>query len=335
MSTKPSTQPATATDEAVDFLVIGAPKAGTTSIFEYLRGHSEITLPPDKEVPYFNDDGVYNSLSWEEYVRRAFPEHDPRLRTGTITPHYMFPVSGAPGGSDYDEYTVPRRIRERLPSVRLIAILRDPVERAYSHHKQEVRLGLESRTFPEAVDQLLRPAELDRYRRTFTRTDCYVTVGEYGRILGAYRDTFPREQMLVLFTETLARQPREVLARIYEFLGVASQRDPGNLGKRYNVSAAEVRLSRFNPASLVRLASANPLARAAWHSLSEGRRTRMLAGYRRINFRFHAWNRRGTEASEPTAEESAALERLREHYAADGARLAELLGEAPPWAGAA
>ncbi|HEX7244591.1 MAG TPA: sulfotransferase domain-containing protein [Solirubrobacterales bacterium] len=321
---------------SLDFLVIGAPKSGTTSLFEYLRDHPEIDLPPDKEAPYFSDDRIVGRLSWEEYLQRAFPAGGRSRLMGTITPHYMSPITGVAEGPDgrlptYDEHTLPRRIHERLPSARLIAILRDPVERAYSHHIQETRLGHETRPFPVAVDELLRPEALADSRRQSTRTNCYVVLGEYGRLLSAYYDLFPHERILVLFTEELAREPRAVLERIYEFLAVDAV-EPRNLGRRYNVSAAEPKIARVSPASAVRLASANRVARAAWHSLSTRRRSALLAWYKRLDFRFKSWNRRPAPAAEPSAADVAALERLRAHYAPDALLLAELLDYPLPWA---
>jgi len=321
---------------SLDFLVIGAPKSGTTTLFEYLREHPRIELPPDKEAPYFSDDRIVGRLSWEEYLRRTFPAGGGGRLRGTITPHYMSPITGVAGGPGgnapaYDEHTLPRRIHERLPSARLIAILRDPVERAYSHHVQETRLGHETRPFPVAVDELLRPETLADSRRQSTRTNCYVALGEYGRLLGAYYDLFPAERILVLLTEELAREPRAVLERIYEFLEIDAV-EPRNLGRRDNVSAAELKVSRVSPASAVRLASANPVTRAIWHSLSARRRSALLAWYKRLDFRFKSWNRRPAPAKEPPAADVAALDRLREHYAPDALLLAELLGRPVPWA---
>jgi Sulfotransferase domain len=323
--------------DTIDFLVIGAPKSGTTSLFEYLRGHPEIDLPPDKEVPYFSDDRVYGRTSWEEYLRKwAFPMAKRGRVSGTITPHYMTPITGVAAGPNgepaYDSQTLPRRIHEQLPSARLIAILRDPVERAYSHHAQETRTGAETRSFADAVDELLRPEQLARSRASSTRTDCYVVLGEYGRILGAYRDLFPRERILVLLTADLERDPLEALRRIYDFLEVSPDYEPRNLGKRYNVAGAEFKLSPDLPRRMVRTASANPLARAAWRSLSPTRRGALLDAHRRFSFRFRNWNRRGaTSAPRPSAEVVAALERLRDHYAAEQPLLEELLGYPPPW----
>jgi len=328
------TEEATAKEDIVDFLVIGAPKAGTTSLFEYLRHHPEISLPPDKEAPYFNDDRVYGAVPWEEYVRNAFPGPERRRLRATITPHYMFPVTHTAESGERDEYTVPRRIHQRLPGVRLIAILRDPVERAYSHHHQEARRGHDDRGFAEAVDELLRPTELERWRGRFDTANCYVTTGEYGRILGAYYETFPAEQILVLFTEELARDPEGTMRRIYDFVGVEPPpRPPRNLGKRYNVSAAEQRFDKVTPATFVKVASGNRFARRIWHSLSEEGRKRVLARYRQLDFRFHAWNRRGEAPAEEeiSAADRAALERLRAHYAPDGEKLEALLERRPPW----
>lgn len=334
MSAELGTEEATVREDVVDFLVIGAPKSGTTSLFEYLRHHPEISLPPDKEAPYFNDDRVFRDLSWQEYLRRAFPGPERRRLRATITPHYMFPVTRTAESEECDEYTVPRRIHERLPGVRLVAILRDPVERAYSHHHQEARRGHDGRGFAQAVEELLRPAELERWRGRFDTANCYVTIGEYGRILGAYHETFPAEQILVLFTEDLARDPEATMERIYEFVGVEPPpQAPRNLGKRYNVSAAEQRVEKVTPATFVKVASGNRVARRVWHSLSEERRKRALTAYRRLNFRFHAWNRRGEAPAEDeiSAEDAAALERLREHYKPDGEKLAALLGRELPW----
>jgi len=120
--------------DILDFIIIGAQKAGTTSLFEHLRRHPEISLPVGKEVPYFSHDRVY-ARGWTDYMRKlarhdAFA--DPGRKWGTVTPQYMLGgVYRSPGDvarGNGDERTVPLRIKECLPSVRLIAILRDPVE---------------------------------------------------------------------------------------------------------------------------------------------------------------------------------------------------------------
>jgi Sulfotransferase domain len=328
-------------DDAIDFLVIGAMKAGTTSLFEYLRGHPEIDLPPDKEVPYFNDDRLYGKVAWDEYLRLAFPTPKRGRLSGTVTPLYMSPIACAseagadgkvPASTGYDNFALPRRIHERLPSARLIAILRDPVERAYSHYVEETRRSGESRPFAVAVDDLLRPDTLARSRSHLMPNSGYIALGEYGRLLEGYYDLFPRERILVLLTRDLAREPLDVLRRIYDFLGVASDVEPPNLGKRYNVGAPKFKVRPGLPATVVEKASANRAARAAWHSLSSERKSAILGAYRRFNYRFRDWNRRSdTSADSPSAEVSAGLERLRNHYAEERPLLEKLLGYSPPW----
>lgn len=326
-------------DDAIDFLVIGAMKAGTTSLFEYLRGHPEIDLPPDKEVPYFNDDRFYGKQAWEEYLRMAFPTPGHGRLSGTVTPLYMSPIAPAaeadgdgkePAG--YDNFELPRRIHERLPSARLIAILRDPVERAYSHYVEETRRSGESRPFAAVVDDLLQPDALARSRSELMPNGGYIALGEYGRLLEGYYDLFPRERILVLFTRDLAREPMDVLGRIYDFLGVAPDVEPPNLGKRYNVGAPRFKVRPGLPATVVEKASANRAARTAWHSLSAKRKSAILGAYRRFNYRFRDWNRRTDASAEPpSAEVSAGLKRLRNHYAEERKLLEKLLGYSPPW----
>jgi hypothetical protein len=157
--------------DLLDFIVIGAQKAGTTSLFQYLRYHPEISLPAGKEVPYFSHDALY-ARGWAAYMRnlaRYEAISDPMRKWGTVTPQYM--VGGVLQATadvaiknNYDERTVPLRIHERLPDVRMIAILRDPVERALSHHRMAVMIGRERRSFDDVVGELLRPNALDRAR---------------------------------------------------------------------------------------------------------------------------------------------------------------------------
>src|SRR5262249_10341775 len=76
------------TKEVLDFIVIGAQKSGTTTLFEYMRRHPELCLPVAKEVPYFSNDTRYRE-EWTTYLRKAFPFSDPECRWGTVTPQYM------------------------------------------------------------------------------------------------------------------------------------------------------------------------------------------------------------------------------------------------------
>jgi hypothetical protein len=340
--------------DMLDFIVIGAQKAGTTSLYEYLRHHPDISLPAGKEWPYFSHDALYER-GWTAYMRDLAREGyeatgDPLRKRGTVTPHYMVggvykSTSDVAVKDSYDERTVPLRIRERLPNVRLIAILRDPVKRALSHHRMMVTRGWERRSFDDAIGELLRPEALERARRRPQEGTGYIAWGEYGRILAGYFDVFPPEQILVVFTDELERAPAQLLSRIQEFIGVRADFEPHNLGERYLVGAIERGFSWMSPSTW--MSPSSPLspqgvqralvrssaARAAWHVIPKARQRRLRRPYERISYRVALRNRRfAANEVRANAEPSlATLARLREHYTQDGGQLAALLGVTPSW----
>lgn len=344
--------------DILDFIIIGAQKSGTTSLFQYLRHHPEISLPAGKEVPYFSHDALYTG-GWTAYMRDLARNEfegaaDPMQKWGTVTTHYMAGAVYRSSGdaalkNSHDEHTVPLRIRECLPDVRLIAILRDPVERALSHHRMTVRRGRERRSFDDAIGELLRPHALERARRCPRESEDtgYITWGEYGRILAGYFDVFPREQILVVFTDELERAPAQLLGRIQEFIGVRADVEPDNLGTRYQIGKVERGFSWMNRSSW--MAPSSPLspqgvhralmrssaARAVWDAIPQARQRRLRRPYDRIANRVVLRNRRrrsGPNEVRANAEPSlATLAQLREHYVQDTGQLAALLGVAPSW----
>jgi hypothetical protein len=352
-----------ANKDSLDFIVIGTQKSGTSSLFHYLRHHPEIFIPRHKEVPYFSHDPAVLTVEWSTYMsniaRQVFFDDqpgalaDPGRKWGTVTPQYtaggVWDANGdAPSEAGaYDERTVPSRIRERLPNVRLIAILRDPVARALSHHRMLVRIGRERDTFDAAVARLLRHDALESARRQPRETTGYIVWGEYGRILSGYFDVFPREQILVVFTDELERDPTRLLTRVQEFIGVSADFAPVNLGEQYNVGRPQLMFTWTRPSTWLSLSSpmspqgvrralaANPAVRAVWRKVPTERQRRLLTPYERIGGRVARWNRRraptGVTVTADAEPSPATLARLRAHYAEDGQHLAELLGVAPPW----
>jgi hypothetical protein len=325
--------------DTLDFIIIGAQKAGTTSLFEYLRQHPELSLPPGKEVPYFSHEAA-RARGWTAYMRKGFRFADASSKWGTVTPQYM--VGGLwdqpnplPSNEVYDERTVPMRIRECLPEIRLIAILRDPVDRARSHYRMAVMNEIEKRTFDQAIDHLLRPDVLEHARREPNETTGYVAWGEYGRILAGYFDIFSREQILVLFTEDLRNDPEQLVRRVYKFVGVRADFTPDNLGMRYRVGGDARRFSwlaansQLNPWRLQERVTGNSVARGLWHALPERRRHQFDRMFTRIAHRTDLLNRRTN--TEVIDADHATLERLRAHYGPDTQRLAALIGADPPW----
>lgn len=198
-----------------DFLVLGAQKAGTTALYAYLRWHPRITGPAWKEVSFF-DRHYARGTAW---YRGNFPLHrrGPAPLVGEASPSYLFhPLA-------------PRRVGALVPEARLIALLRDPVDRALSHYHHEVALGREPLSFEEAL-----AAEGERTRgeverlladpRRFSRAwwdHTYLARGRYAEQLERWLAVFPRHQLLLLTTEELAARPGETYARALEFLEAA------------------------------------------------------------------------------------------------------------------
>ncbi len=336
--------------QELDFIVIGAQKSATTTLFQYLRHHPEVALPAGKEAPFFSHDAVYER-GWEPYLQALVRDGgmtDPERRWGTVTPQYM--VGGvlnprsAKAAREYDARTVPRRMHAQLPRVRLLAVLRDPVARAISHYGMTVRTGAERRSFDEAIEQLLEPAALEAARARPIEPTSYIVRGEYGRILEAYLEVFEREQLLVLFTDEFEREPRELLARVHRFIGVREDFVPPNLGERYLVGRPQQRFdwrqpgtwfspsSPMSPQGALRGLRRVPGAQALWHTLPFDGQRRLLRPYQRLAGRTVARSRRRSAGAAPQAAPSAeTIVRLREHFAADAERLQALLGGTAPY----
>ena len=218
------------------FLIIGAQRAGTTTLWTYLRRHPDIVGPRTadasvfwpKELHFF-DENYWRGVDW---YRAFFPlaARQRALRLvgrdvvcGEGTPYYMFHPA------------VPERVAATLPDVRLVALLRNPVERAYSHYQLMVKTGRENLTFEEAIAaEPERLAGLEEElakvkpgvdgqgnrRHRHHRHHAYVGRGLYAEQLERWLAHFPREQLLVLRAEDFQARPDEVYERVFSFLGV-------------------------------------------------------------------------------------------------------------------
>jgi hypothetical protein len=307
----------------LDFLLIGAQKAGTTSLFEYVRRHPGLYLPSEKEVSYFNLESRVER-GWEWYLAWVFAEAPVDRPWGTFSTFYMDAAEGS-------EETVPRRVRDTIPNVKLIAIVRDPVERCISHHRMSVMKRLETRSFAVAMDELLDDAALADARKWPTESNSYVTRGEYGRALGNYLDLFPREQLLVLFAEDLERDPGPVLHDLFEYVGVDPDFVPPNLDERYRRAGDRRRIGWLDMHGWRERLARQRAARQAWERLPAPARRSADRWVRVVSYRAELWNAR--DRGEDTAPEidPAVISRLEEHYAPDVERLRGLIGGEPPW----
>jgi hypothetical protein len=295
---------------SLDFIIIGAQKCGTTSLHKYLESHPQLYLLPEKEVPYFSND-EYRARGWEWYVKDFFAQAPPGKLWGKSTPAYM------------TSFEVPKRIHAQMPAVKLIALLRNPVDRAFSHYKMMVKRKKETRRFAEVVEEKLQPGQLERERLLPPGTEDkgYLTMGEYGRILEEYLQSFPRRQLLVLFTEDLEREPGLVLKRVLRFLDVNDDFVPANLGKHYHVGGTKRRIP-VDEHALAR----HRYFRKALEFIPQASRHLFE---RRFLFWFMIWNTRPDAASQKMPPE--VRKRLNEFYREDAARLAQMLKTPLPW----
>ena len=198
---------------APDFVIVGTQRGGTTSLHAYLSTHPQVVTPATKEL-HFLTDRYERGLDW--YLGQFPPELPPHVITGEATPYALFhPLS-------------PRRLLEIAPAAKPIVLLRNPVDRAYSHFLLERSRGDETLDFTAALDAELE--RLDGEEARLARDPAYVSHphkhasyvarGEYAPQLERWFATFPREQILVVRSEDLYERSAEALTRVANFLTI-------------------------------------------------------------------------------------------------------------------
>ena len=194
----------------VNFMIAGAQKAGTTSIANYLREHPQIFLPSRKELHFFDDE----ELDWPnadlEKLHENYEKAKPEQLWGDATPITMYWERCA------------ERIWRYNTNMRMIIILRDPVDRAYSHWAMETKRGLETLSFEKAIH-----LEQERARTALPQQDrvhSYLDRGRYSEQIRRLWRWFGEENVLVLKQETLKVDPQLTLDKICKFLSIERQK---------------------------------------------------------------------------------------------------------------
>ena len=207
-----------------NFLIIGSARSGTTSLYEYLTKHPSIIPGVGKEV-YFFDKKFSKGINWYKSffptklnMSRAENKLKSKCLTGEATPRYLhYPHA-------------PKRIFSILPHVKLIVLLRNPIDRAYSHYQMEVDSGHEKLSFEDAISNEeeritsdMKKMENDEnfYSVNFYRKS-YLTRGIYVDQLKRWFKYFPREKFLILKSEDLYSNPSNTYQQVLDFLGLSN-----------------------------------------------------------------------------------------------------------------
>jgi hypothetical protein len=210
------------------FLVIGAQKSGTTSLYRSLARHPEVVRARHKELHFFDREHARGRRWYERQLAspfRVFVRGLAGRRTicGEATPAYL-PLPD-----------VPARVRALLPDVRLVALLRDPTRRAISHYHHRVRNHGESRPITQVIDaELLRAA---RSGESSLSPLGYLARGHYALQLERWLKHYPRAQILVLPAEPFYANPAPTVRRVADFVGLASL-DPRRYAGAFRVRHA-------------------------------------------------------------------------------------------------
>ena len=211
-----------------NFIIIGAMKAATTSLYTYLKQHPEVFMTSIKEPKFFNN---FNRHSTSEFQGKGFKKIKTldqylalfqratnEIAIGEASPSYIF---------DKDCHSL---IKEILPKAKIIAIIRQPVERAYSNFLHARRAEQEVETdFEKAF------TEGDNILQKGTKKHFYLEKGFYYIQLKRYFDVIPKEQIKIIIFEDIIRNPEDITQEVFEFLGVDSSFVP-NTSKKANVS---------------------------------------------------------------------------------------------------
>ena len=194
-----------------NFMCIGAAKSGTTTLYDILRQHPEVFIPTFKEPHFFDIPSVYKKgISW--YEKTYYKSVKNQKCIGDFTPSYFYEKKAA------------KRIFDDLgKDVKFIVMLRNPVDRAYSHYLHSVRDEREGLSFLEAIaieqERLQNYSEKDDYLNNLRHS--YVSQGQYGKMLQSYLEYFPINNFLLIhFEEDFIKNREQTIDTVYEFLGL-------------------------------------------------------------------------------------------------------------------
>jgi hypothetical protein len=207
-----------------NFFIVGTPKAGTTSLYYYLEEHPDIFMSPIKETNYFSFDEIksqglfYNEehISSQSQYLEQFKEVKNEKAIGEASVSYLY----------YPAVT--SKIKEFNPESKIIIVLRNPVERGFSHYLMDRRLGFVTLSYEEIVSLKTQHPKSELYFQQ------YVALGQYYEQVKRYLTLFGEKQVKILYYEDIVKDIEKVIKELYTFLEVDSTYTPDS-NQEYNV----------------------------------------------------------------------------------------------------
>ena len=233
------------------FVGIGAQKCASTWLHRILDDHPQVLVPQEKEVDFFSH-RYDHGFQW--YEAHFDSDAAPVQARGEISPSY------------FADPAVPDRVARYAPDVHLLLSLREPVERALSNHRHEVRMGHVS-------------GDLS-FEAGLANNPMYVEQGLYATHLRRWLKVFPRERLLVVLMDDVTTDPRAVCRSVYRLLGVDERHVPAGLDERYNASYASRSHALASVKDALYSATRAPGMRRIWNGAAQ---VGLRNLYRRIN----------------------------------------------------
>jgi hypothetical protein len=294
-----------AVEDVVDLLIIGVQKGGMTSLLKCFDSHPQLYMPFEEQVPFFERDERV-ALGWEWYPDEYFGDAPAHKLWGTASPDYTA------------DPRVPERIWSIVPDVRLVALLRDPIERAVSRYRMGVRTGYETRSFEAMVNDLPEPEAPEEGRVRPTPDNSYIVRGEYSRVLDAYYRLFPRRQMAVFFSDELRQCPNKGDEGRFRVPGAGCRFRPAQRRLIYPRGGTRRRLPCLEPVARVKI------LRSTWRAILPQRY------YGRSVYWFLQWDTVPGHSDSPVSK--SVNKRLVCHYSEDVSRSPGIIGRDVSWA---
>jgi len=207
-----------------NFIIVGAPKAGTTSLYHYLTEHPQVFMSDPKEVNYFSrEESEAQELYYDVLKASSLSEYE------NLFTNVTHEIAIGEGSVSYLFYPkTPSKIKETIPDVKIVILLRDPVERAFSHYLMDYRLGLVDLSFEEIVYKSGTHKYLNLYFQQ------YLELGLYYEQIKRYLEIFGEKQVKIYLQEDLRVDTKGVVSDLYDFLGVDKSFTP-EIEREHNV----------------------------------------------------------------------------------------------------